>query len=64
MVLQAAIGKEGSVRDLKIMAGEAVLTTLAAGTVVDAVKQWRYQPTFRQGQPVEVVTTITIKFVL
>ena len=64
MVLQATIGKEGSVRDLKIMAGEAVLTTLAASTVVDAVKQWKYQPTLRQGKPVEVATTITIKFVL
>ena len=64
MVLQAAIGKEGSVRDLKIIAGEAVLTTLAASTVVDAVKQWKYQPTLRQGKAVEVATTITIKFVL
>ena len=64
LVLEATIGGEGTIQDLKVVASEPTVTELAADTVVDAVKQWRYQPTFRQGKPVEVATTITIKFVL
>ena len=64
LVLEAAIGKDGSVQALRIVDGEPTLYGHAAASVVDAVKQWKYEPTFRQGQPVEVVTTITIRFVL
>ena len=64
LVLEATIGGEGAIQDLKVVASEPTVTELAADTVVDAVKQWKYQPTFRQGKPVEVATTITIKFVL
>jgi len=31
---------------------------------LQAVKQWRYQPTQLNGEPVEVDTTITVNFVL
>lgn len=64
LVLEAAIGKDGSVQALRIVDGEPTLYGHAAASVVDAVKQWKYEPTFRQGKPVEVVTTITIRFVL
>ena len=64
LVLKATIGKDGSVQALKIIDGEPRLYGHAAASVADAVKQWKYKPTFRQGKPVEVVTTITIKFVL
>jgi len=43
-----------------------VLNTLANPSLVEAaveaVKQWRYQPTLLNGEPVEVVTTITMNF--
>jgi hypothetical protein len=29
---------------------------------LDAVKQWRYQPTLLNGQPIATVTTLTIDF--
>lgn len=64
LVLQAAIGKDGTVRALRIVDGEPRLYLHAAASVIDAVKQWQYQPTFRLGKPVEIVTTITVKFVL
>ena len=64
MVPEATIGGEGTIQDLKVVASEATLAKLAAFSIVEAVKQWIYQPTFRQGKPVEVATTITIKFVL
>ena len=64
LVLEAAIGKDGSVRALRTVDVEPRLYGYVAASVVDAVKQWKYEPTFRQEKPVEVVTTITIKFVL
>ena len=62
MVLEATIGGEGTIQDLIVVAAPPTVTELAASTVVDAVKQWKYQPTFRQGKPVEVITSITVKF--
>lgn len=64
LVLEVAIGKDGSVQALRTVAGEPRLYRHAVASVVDAVKQWKYEPTFRQGKSVEVVTTITIEFVL
>lgn len=64
LMLEAAIGKDGSIQALRTIDGEPRLYGHAAASVVDAVKQWKYEPTFRQGKPVEVLTTITIKFVL
>ena len=64
LVLEANIGKDGSVQALRIIDGEPRLSGHVAASVVDAVKQWKYKPTFRRGKPLEVVTTITVKFVL
>jgi TonB family protein len=35
-----------------------------AQAALDAVRQWRYQPTLLNGQPVELATTITVTFEL
>jgi protein TonB len=35
-----------------------------AQAALDAVRQWRYEPTLLNGEPVEVVTTIAIGFEL
>lgn len=64
LVLEATIGRDGSVQALSIIDGEPRLYWHAAASVMDAVQQWKYEPTFRRGKPVEVTTTITIKFVL
>jgi len=32
--------------------------------VIDTVKNWKYKPTVLNGQPVEVLTTITVNFPL
>lgn len=64
LVLEAAIGKDGSIQALRTIDGEPGLYRHVAASVMDAVKQWQYEPTFRQGKPVEVLTTITVKFVL
>ena len=58
VVLQALIGKDGSVRNLHAVSGPPLLTQAA----VDAVKQWRYKPYYLDGQPVEAETQINVKF--
>ena len=61
MVPEATIGGEGTIQDLKVVASEATLAKLAAFSIVEAVKQWIYQPTFRRDKAVEVVSPITFE---
>jgi protein TonB len=58
--LHAIIGKNGGVEQLEVMSGHPLLVQAA----LDAVKQWRYQPTQLNGDPVEVDTTIDVIFSL
>ncbi|HEX5412122.1 MAG TPA: energy transducer TonB [Terriglobia bacterium] len=58
--LEAIISKDGTIQDLKVMSGHPLLVKAA----LDAVKQWRYQPTLLNGDPVEVVTEIDVNFTL
>jgi TonB family protein len=58
VVLQAWIGKDGSVRDVKLVRGAFVLARAA----VEAVKQWSYKPYYVNGQAVEAQTLITMNF--
>jgi periplasmic protein TonB len=58
--LHAIIGKNGQVEQLEVMSGHPLLVQAA----LDAVKQWRYQPTQLNGEPVEVDTTIDVIFSL
>jgi periplasmic protein TonB len=60
VVLQAVIGKDGTVRDVRVESGLPVLAQAA----INAVKQWRYRPYMLNGEPVEVDTEITINFTL
>jgi TonB family protein len=58
VVLQAWIGKDGSIRDLKLMDGSLLLGQAA----VKAVRQWRYKPYLRNGVAVEAETYVTVNF--
>ena len=58
--LEAIIAKDGTIQDLKVLSGHPLLVKSA----LDAVKQWRYQPTLLNGEPVEVVTEIDVNFTL
>ena len=60
VVLMAVIGTDGSVKDVEVESGLPILAQAA----IDAVKQWRYKPYMRDGQPVEVDSRITINFTL
>ena len=60
VILHAIIGTDGSVRQLQVFSGNPILAQAALA----AVREWRYQPTRLNGQPVEVETTITVNFIL
>src|ERR1700757_1078092 len=58
--LHAIIGKTGAVEQLQVVSGHPLLVQSA----LDAVRQWRYQPTLLNGEPVEVDTEIDVIFSL
>jgi TonB family protein len=58
VVLQAVIGRDGSVQDLKLVRGYFVLGRAA----IAAVKQWRFRPYSQNGHTLETQTVITINF--
>jgi protein TonB len=60
VIIDAIIGKDGSVRDAKVLRGNPLLNQAAT----DAVTQWKYTPTLLNGQPVEVAMTVTVTFSL
>jgi protein TonB len=60
VMLHAIIAKDGSVQELQYISGPALLMRSA----MDAVRQWKYQPTLLNGEPVEVDTTISVVFTL
>lgn len=60
VILQAVIGEDGAVDDVKVLRGEPLFNQAA----IDAVRQWRFTPTLLNGQPVPVVMTVTVSFAL
>ena len=58
--LSAIIAKDGTVQHLEAISGHPLLIEAA----LDAVRQWVYQPTLLNGQPVEVQTDIDVNFTL
>jgi protein TonB len=58
--LHAIIAKNGTVEQLEVISGHPLLVQAA----LDAVRQWKYQATTLNGEPVEVDTTIDVIFSL
>ena len=58
--LEAIIGIDGRIQNLQVLSGHPMLVKAA----LDAVSQWRYQPTLLNGEPVEVQTMIMVNFIL
>jgi periplasmic protein TonB len=54
------IGKDGTIQNLQVVSGHPLLTRAA----LDAVRQWVYQPTLLNGNPVEVIAPIEVNFTL
>ncbi len=60
VLLEAVISKEGRIESLRIISGHPLLNQAA----LDAVQQWQYRATLLNGEPVPVITTITVNFSL
>ena len=58
--LEAVIAEDGSIRSLRVLSGHPFLINEA----LEAVKQWHYQPTLLNGEPVAVITRIDVRFTL
>lgn len=58
--LEALVGKDGRVKDVKVVNGHPLLRQAAA----DAVKKWLYRPTLLNGEAVEVTTRVAVGFKL
>lgn len=60
VALEAIIAEDGSIQNLRVVQGHPLLAQAA----IDAVSQWRYEPTLLNNEPVEVVTLINVVFKL
>ncbi|MGA3197004.1 MAG: energy transducer TonB [Terriglobales bacterium] len=60
VILQAEISKEGTIQNLQLISGHAMLAPAA----IEAVKQWRYKPYLLNGEPVAVETQVVVNFSL
>ncbi|HSY93741.1 MAG TPA: TonB family protein [Candidatus Binatus sp.] len=60
VVLQAIIGADGSIQNLHVLSGPAILSSAAQ----QAVREWRFKPVVENGQPVETKAKITVNFTI
>jgi TonB family protein len=60
VLLQALIGADGVIRDLRVLGGPAILATAAR----EAARQWQFKPYLQNGKPVETQATITVNFTI
>ena len=58
VILNALISKNGTLKNVRLVSPPSVLNS----TVLEAVKKWRYQPHYENGEPVEVETQIIVDF--
>jgi protein TonB len=58
VILEATIGADGHVADVRPLRSIPILTTAAS----NALKGWEFTPTLLNGQPVAVVMTATFQF--
>ena len=56
--LTGIIGADGRIRELRVLSGHPLLAKAA----LDAVRQWIYEATLLNGEPVEVIAPITVTF--
>lgn len=60
VVLQAVIGADGTIQDLHVLSGPAILAAAAQ----QAVREWHFKPVLQNGSPVETQAKITVNFTI
>jgi TonB family protein len=60
VILQALIGRDGSIQSLHVLSGPAILANAAE----EAVRQWRFKPHYVGSEAVETQAKITVNFTI
>ena len=60
VILEAIIDPQGNVTNVRVLRSIPLLDQSA----IEAVKQWKYEPTLLNGVPVPIVMTVTVNFAL
>jgi protein TonB len=60
--MEAVIGRDGAVASVRVLSAQ--VHPEFAMAAVDAVRQWRFDSTLLNGEPVEVVMTVSVRFSL
>jgi len=60
VVLQALIGRDGVIQDLRVLGGPPILANAAQ----EAVRQWHFKPHYSDGETVETQARITVNFMI
>jgi protein TonB len=60
VVIDSVIDQQGKVTEMKVVSGSPLLIQAA----MQALEQWRYQPTLLNGEPVAVDMVVTVHFQL
>ncbi len=60
VILQALIGRDGLIQDLRVLSGPPILASAAQ----EAVKQWHFKPHYQGADAVETLANITVNFTI
>jgi TonB family protein len=60
VILQAMIGRDGMIQNLRLVSGPHILANAAE----DAVRQWHFKPHLQGSEPVETQAKITVNFTI
>lgn len=60
VVIEAILDESGNVVEMKVISGHSLLITAA----MEAVRQWKYEPTYLNDQPVAVQMNVNVTFTL
>jgi len=60
VILEAVLDESGNVVELKVVSGHPLLLQAA----LDAVREWKYEPTYLNDLPVAVQMNISVTFTL
>ena len=60
MILQALVGRDGLIQNVRVISGPPILASAAQ----EAVKQWHFKPHYEGSEAVETQAKITVNFVI
>jgi protein TonB len=61
VILKVRTDEQGSIEKIKVLDSPHDLLSKAA---IEAVKQWKYEPLLKKGNPVPIIFTVTMNFKL